>query len=310
MKVHVDTDLGGDTDDLCALAYLLGRPDVELVGVTTCCGFTAKRAGYVRYALDLAGRADVPVAAGADGSLGGYRGFAGMPAPADEATMWPEPVRPLPAEPGAALDLLTASALAGATIVGIGTYTNLAMLAAARPRLAAATRFVLLGGYLGLPAEGLPAWGPETDWNVQQDSVASRILLTRCRPTLVPLGVSLRVHLRSVDLPSLEAGGRLPRLLARQARAHARENDMEALGRGHAALPDDLLNFQYDPLACAVAAGWAGARVEELSLSLEERDGWLLQRPDTRGPLRLPVAVEVDGEAFRRHWLETVLAVK
>ncbi len=106
------------------------------------------------------------------------------------------------------------------------------------------------------------------DWNVQQDSVASRILMTRCRPTLVPLSVSLRVHLREVDLPKLESGGALARLLARQARAHGQMYGMEELARRHAALPDDLLNFQYDPLACAVAVGWPGAKVEEMGLSL------------------------------------------
>jgi inosine-uridine nucleoside N-ribohydrolase len=35
MRVHLDTDIGGDTDDACALAMLLGVPDVDLLGVTT-----------------------------------------------------------------------------------------------------------------------------------------------------------------------------------------------------------------------------------------------------------------------------------
>ncbi len=34
---NLNTDIGGDTDDLCALAMLLGWPGLELVGVTTCC---------------------------------------------------------------------------------------------------------------------------------------------------------------------------------------------------------------------------------------------------------------------------------
>lgn len=34
MLIHLDTDLGGDTDDACALAMLLGWPGVELAGVT------------------------------------------------------------------------------------------------------------------------------------------------------------------------------------------------------------------------------------------------------------------------------------
>ncbi len=33
--MHLETDIGGDTDDLCALAMLVGWPGVELVGVTT-----------------------------------------------------------------------------------------------------------------------------------------------------------------------------------------------------------------------------------------------------------------------------------
>ena len=55
-RVHLDTDLGSDTDDLCALAMLLGWPDVELAGVTTVNDPRGLRAGYVRYALGLAGR--------------------------------------------------------------------------------------------------------------------------------------------------------------------------------------------------------------------------------------------------------------
>jgi inosine-uridine nucleoside N-ribohydrolase len=41
MLVHLDTDLGGDTDDACALALLLGQSTAELAGVTT----VADRAG-------------------------------------------------------------------------------------------------------------------------------------------------------------------------------------------------------------------------------------------------------------------------
>jgi inosine-uridine nucleoside N-ribohydrolase len=69
MRVHLDTDFGGDTDDACALAYLLARDDVDLVGVTTVADADGRRAAYVRYLLELAGRAGVPVAAGAARSL-------------------------------------------------------------------------------------------------------------------------------------------------------------------------------------------------------------------------------------------------
>ena len=44
IKVHVDTDLGGDIDDLCALAMLLRREDVEITGITTVAENGGKRA--------------------------------------------------------------------------------------------------------------------------------------------------------------------------------------------------------------------------------------------------------------------------
>jgi inosine-uridine nucleoside N-ribohydrolase len=59
LRVHLDTDLGSDTDDLCALAMLLGWPDVDVVGVTTVSDPGGIRAGMTRYALGLAGRDDV-----------------------------------------------------------------------------------------------------------------------------------------------------------------------------------------------------------------------------------------------------------
>ena len=57
MRIHLDTDLGGDPDDACALAMLLGWPGVEVVGVTTTMDPGGRRAGYVGRCLDLAGRA-------------------------------------------------------------------------------------------------------------------------------------------------------------------------------------------------------------------------------------------------------------
>src|SRR5680860_102552 len=71
VRVHLDTDFAGDTDDAAALVMLLGRPDAELVGITTTADPDGVRAGYVRYVLGLAGRDDIPVATGAGASLGG-----------------------------------------------------------------------------------------------------------------------------------------------------------------------------------------------------------------------------------------------
>jgi inosine-uridine nucleoside N-ribohydrolase len=64
MKVHLDTDLGGDLDDLCALALLLKWQEVKVTGITTVADDDGVRAGFTQYALKLAGRSDIPVKAG------------------------------------------------------------------------------------------------------------------------------------------------------------------------------------------------------------------------------------------------------
>jgi len=65
-KIHLDTDIGGDMDDLCALAMLLKWPDIEITGVTTVAEARGRRAGYVSYVLGIMGRTDIPYAAGAE----------------------------------------------------------------------------------------------------------------------------------------------------------------------------------------------------------------------------------------------------
>ena len=65
-KIHLDTDLGSDIDDLRTLAMLLRWKEIELTGITTVAESNGRRAGYVRHTLALEGRSSLPVAAGAD----------------------------------------------------------------------------------------------------------------------------------------------------------------------------------------------------------------------------------------------------
>jgi purine nucleosidase len=307
MRVHLDTDLGGDPDDACALAMLLGWPDVELVGVTTTIDREGRRAGYVAHCLELAGRGGVPVAAGAGVSLTTLRVADPV---VDDERFWPRGLAPRPSPAGAALDLLERSIEGGATVVAIGPWTNLALLEVARPGSLGRAPVVVMGGWLGGPAAGLPAWGPEMDWNVQWDTRAAEIVAaTTAELTLATLPATLRAHLRAADLPRLRASGPLGALLARQSEAHALDRGMAELGRAHAGLPDDLLNFQYDPVACAVALGWSGAVVEEMRLRPVLEAGVLRFEPDREGrPAR--VVVDVDGVAFAETWLAAVEAAQ
>lgn len=102
LRVHVDTDIGGHIDDVCALALVLAWPGAELTGVTTVLEDGGRRAGYARHALELAGRDGVPVAAGADVRDRHFRERAYDFPP--EARYWPSHVRPAPGPVDAALD--------------------------------------------------------------------------------------------------------------------------------------------------------------------------------------------------------------
>lgn len=301
MRVHLDTDFGGDTDDAGALAYLLGRPDVELVGITTVADHDGLRAAYVRHLLRLAGRDGVPVAAGAAVSL--TTGERADPVTGDPRH-WPD-LPPDPGRPGAALDLLDRGVAAGASVVGIGPFTNLALYEVARPGRLATVPVTLMGGWVDPPAAGLPDYGPDKDFNVQWDSRAAGIVVRAARPTLATLPATLAATLSAADLPRLRAAGPVGALLARQAEAHGEEYGMAALGRAHPGLPDDLLNNQYDPVACAVATGWPGAAVQDATLA-PTYEGEVLRfvRDPAGAPTRVVTAV--DGGAFAEHWLSTV----
>lgn len=338
LKIHIDTDIGGDIDDLCALAMALKWEGTDLVGVTTVAEHVGtnqlggKRAGMVRYVLGLVGRGDIPVAAGAEATLDCYRTWQGLP---DEAAYWPEPIVPsvgaglddisvptsqpanLARDPGnageedpprQALDLLSQSIQQGAVIVAIGPYTNLALLERRSPGILQEAHLVLMGGYVYPPRPSYPAWGPEMDWNVQVDVTSALTVFEHAaHPTLVPLAVTVETALRRLYLPRLRQSGPLGQLIARQAEAFAVEyQNEEKYGKTCPALPADIINFQHDPLACAIALGWkAGVEVRELTLKSEIRDGWMRQTIDPAGkPARLVTAV--DGPRFSQFWLDTV----
>jgi purine nucleosidase len=302
VRIHLDTDLGGDTDDACALAMLLGWPEAEITGITTVADPGGRRAAYVAHLLHLVGRDDIPLAAGAEVSATTL----GRADPVDDERHWPASVTPRPAPPGAALDLLERSLDTGATLVAIGPYTNLALLEISRIGSLRRQPVVVMGGWVE-PSPGLPRWGPEMDFNVQWDTRAAEVVAATARLTMVTLPATLSAHLRRADLPRLRAAGPLGQLLARQSEAHAETYQMEKLGRDHSGLPDDLLNFQYDPVACAVALGWSGATVEDIRVRPLRTDDVLSFQPHPDGR-STRVVLDVDGAAFRETWLSAVEA--
>ena len=67
-KVLLDFDIGTEIDDAIALAYLLANPECELVGITTACGESIKRAEMASVLCHAAGK-KVPIHAGCERPL-------------------------------------------------------------------------------------------------------------------------------------------------------------------------------------------------------------------------------------------------
>ena len=306
-KLHLDTDIGGDIDDLCALALALAWPGAELLGVTTVSDDGGRRAGYARYALALAGRAGTPAAAGADVSLGCYSPVPGFPE--REEAYWPEPVPPEPGRLDGALALLDESIRRGAAVAAVGPFTNLARLEKRSPGVLREARLFLMGGYVYPPRAGFPAWDFTDDWNMQVDPASALRVLQRSSPTLVPIAVTAETWLRRAQLPALRGAGPLARLIARQAEQFAADEGLGArYGPACARLPEDFINFQHDPLACAVALGWdEGVETSELPVKSWIEGGRLRQRVEEGGSLT-KVVTKVDGARFSEFWLDTVTA--
>ena len=281
MLVHVDTDLGDNPDDACAVAMLLGWPGVELRSISTVDDRAGHRAALARDLLALAGAAGVPVAAG----------------------------------PSASSELVSA-AEDGAALVALGALTNLAGADALEPGVLAEVDVTICGGWLDDPGPGLPGWDARRDSNVQADPTAARLVWERSDATWVPVAASCVATLRETDLRRLQAAGPLGNRLAADSLAHGRSRGYHELGRDCERLPADLVTFHFDAVAAAIAVGWQGARIEQVEVTwVVDEPCARMARPHQRSPAAdhlstrmTSLVTEVDGDAFGQVWLDTVEA--
>jgi inosine-uridine nucleoside N-ribohydrolase len=216
------------------------------------------------------------------------------------------PIAPLPNPVDEAIELLKQSIEQETIIIGIGPFTNLFLLDKKYPGILNKAKLYLMGGYIYPIREGFPQWGNDMDWNIQVDVTSAKYVLENSNPTLIPMTVSVETAIRRAYLPKLRQSGKLGEILAMQAEAANKEySNEEKIGKTCKGLPSDILNFQHDPLACAVALGWNGVTIEEVPLKFEIKDNILHEiiRPEGK---KTRVVTKVDGEKFNEFWLKTV----
>jgi pyrimidine-specific ribonucleoside hydrolase len=203
----LDCDPGHD--DAIAILLALASPEVELQGVTTVAGNQTleKTTANALRVLELAGRTDVPVAAGAERPLERelrvakhVHGETGLDGPE-----LPRP-RTKPVAEHAA-EFLAARLEPGVALVATGPLTNVALLLerGGRPE-----RIVLMGGSIGegniTPAAEFNAWAdPEA---------AARVFESDADVTMVGLDVTHRALFTPDRAERLRGAGRIGRFVA------------------------------------------------------------------------------------------------
>jgi inosine-uridine nucleoside N-ribohydrolase len=212
--ILIDCDPGHD--DAMALLLALASPEVEVLGVSTVHGNQTlpKTTVNALKVLELAGRADLPVAAGAD------RPLVRAPAYGDHVhgeTGMDGPDLPAPAGapvPAHAIDFLAdrlRQAGAPVTLVPTGPLTNVALLLARHPDAADnIERIVLMGGAI---AEGNIT--PAAEFNIWVDpEAAARVFASGIDVTMVGLDVTHRALMTAEHADRLRAAGRVGTVVA------------------------------------------------------------------------------------------------
>jgi inosine-uridine nucleoside N-ribohydrolase len=208
MTTPIVLDCDPGHDDAIALLLALASPEVELLAVTTVHGNQTlpKTTRNALRVLELAGRTDIPVAAGADRPLvrdlhvaDHVHGESGLDGPE-----LPEPsVEPVPQH---AVDLLAERIVPGTVLVAVGPLTNVALLLARHPDAAAKLRSIVVMG--GAIAEGNMT--PAAEFNIWADpEAAQRVFHSGTDVTMVGLDVTHAALLTPAWAERFRATGRI-----------------------------------------------------------------------------------------------------
>jgi inosine-uridine nucleoside N-ribohydrolase len=210
--ILLDCDPGHD--DAIALMLALASPELELLGVTTVAGNQTieKTTTNALKVLELVGRTDVPVAAGAADPLVRPRSVAAHvhgESGLDGPELPPPSARPLDEHAVAFLARQIRERAGAVTLVPIGPLTNVALLLALAPD-ARPERIVLMGGAVG---EGNVT--PAAEFNIWADpEAAHRVFSSGLDITMVGLDVTHQALMRPVDVERLRGAGRAGKLVA------------------------------------------------------------------------------------------------
>ncbi len=242
-RIILDTDPG--VDDAMAILLALRSPELKVEAITPVAGnvpldFTLPNALRL---VEIAGRTDVPVAAGASHPLvrhlvtakyvHGNNGLGGVEFTAPK-------IKPVAETATEIIRRIVRSNPGEITIVAVGPLTNIATALRADPQLAAMIpAIVLMGG--SLSGGNIT---PAAEFNFYVDPEAARIVLDAGIPlTMVGLDVTRKVLLRDEQIQVLESGN----TAVSQAAGKIMRATIERMRKGN----DPTVVAMHDPLTVA-----------------------------------------------------------
>ena len=315
--VVLDVDTG--VDDACALLLAALHPALDLRAVS-CVGGNAPVDDVVRntlLVLETAGRADVPVARGAERPL--------LEAPHDARHVHGDDgMADLGWGPAAAtvdrrhaVELLrdvcreAAEADRPVTLVPLAPLTNIALLLRTYPAAAQGiSEIIFMGG-----AAHIGNATASAEFNVFHDPEAAAITLDAAADLGIPVTMyGLDVFYEPVVTPEAAAelvavGGRGPaelggRLMDFQRERLGGDATIGDAGAVCAVIDRTALRTETLPLRIELAGSWSRGR------TIVDRRGWsgaIERDPHGEAPVRVEVALGVDGERYARLWRDTLL---
>jgi inosine-uridine nucleoside N-ribohydrolase len=298
--IVIDCDPGHD--DALAILLALASPEVELRAVTTVAGNQTleKTTRNALMVLELAGRSDIPLAAGADAPLrrqlrtaADVHGETGL-----DGSNLPEPAkRPVDAH---AAELLADAIEPGVVLVPTGPLTNVALLLERHPDVRGRLdRIVWMGG-----ATALGNVTPAAEFNAFVDPEAAAAVFTSGIPiTMIGLDVTHRALFMTEHAERLRNTGTVGRAVAELADFFLRVH-RERFGFSGAPMHDAMaVAHVIDP--ALVATLECNVAIEAQSQYCDGRtvvDRWQV----LDAPRNVHVGIEVEAERFLELLVERI----
>lgn len=207
-KIILDTDIGSDIDDCFALAYLLSRKDVEIIGITTVSGVPEMRAKLADKICSSYGRS-VPVCVGCEESLSGEVRQPRLTKAQTSVALSNEKTF---SKDNTAIRFMKAAIEENPgeiTLVCIGQLTNAATLFSEYPHIPELLGgMVIMGGrYAENESCDIERWG-KTEWNILCDIKAARIVFDKRVKNCTVIGVEQTCRFSCLPEPAREAFGK------------------------------------------------------------------------------------------------------